>query len=66
MAKREWTIWNNCQSEDGQYSWAIVSNMVCVRTQHGQKCTQVGGSPPDWIARVLAKELSALNKCEDC
>jgi len=24
---------------------------------HGSKCTQIGGSPPDWIARVLAKEL---------
>jgi len=63
---KRFITWQNHQSEDGQYSWAIVDNMVCVRTQHGQKCTQIGGSPPDWIARVLAKELGALNPCADC
>jgi hypothetical protein len=68
MAKRDWVIWNAMQTEHGNYSWAIVENMVCVRTQfgHGQKCTQIGGSPPHNIARILARELSALNKCDDC
>jgi len=63
---RQFVTWHNCRSEDGQYSWAVIDGLVFVRTQHGQKVTQVGGSPPEWIARVLAKELGALNRCADC
>jgi hypothetical protein len=63
---RRFITWHNYQSADGNYSWAIIDRMVCVRTRYGQKCTQIGGSPPEWIARVLAKELSALAKCDDC
>jgi len=55
------------KSDDGgNYSWAVIDGLVFVRTQHGQKVTQVGGSPPDHIARILAKELGALNPCADC
>jgi hypothetical protein len=66
MAKRNWTIWHSVRDENGNYSWAIVDNMVCTRTPHGQKCTQIGGSSPDHIARILARELGALNRCADC
>src|SRR5262249_42814568 len=66
MMSRSFVVWNSMQSEFGNYSWAIVDNMVCVRAPHGQKCTQIGGSPPDHIARILARELGALARCDDC
>lgn len=38
-------------------SYEIRSGMVCVTTEFGTKATQVGGSPPLVIARMLAREL---------
>jgi hypothetical protein len=66
MAKRNLTVWHNCQGTEGNYSWAVVENMVCVRAANRQKCTQIGGHPPDLLARILARELGALNRCADC
>ena len=66
MAKREWTIWHSVRDECVNYSYAIIDNMVVVRANNGHKATQIGGSPPLHIARILARELGALNRCADC
>ena len=52
------------KSEWGTGSWAVIDGMVFVRTAHGQKATQVGGSPPETIARLLIRELAG--ECRDC
>jgi len=31
--------------------------MVTVRTAHGSKSGQIGGMPPEYLARVLMREL---------
>ena len=42
-----------------RYTWALVSpEMVTVTASDGrQKTTQVGGSPPEVLARLMAGEL---------
>ena len=44
---------------DGTYTWSLVEpEMVRVTAPDGrQKSTQIGGSPPEWLARVMAREL---------
>jgi len=66
MSKREFLIWHSVRDEHGNYSWCVNDNLVFVRTPHGQKATQVGGSPPHFLARLLAMEFGALAKCDDC
>jgi hypothetical protein len=66
MAERKFTVWHSVRSEDGNFSWCVNDGLVFVRTPFGHKATQVGGSPPDFLARRLAKELSALARCDDC
>jgi hypothetical protein len=67
MSNRKWVVWDSVRDEWENYSWCVNDGLVFVRTQYGQKCTQVGGSPPHFIARLLARELSNLApECEDC
>lgn len=66
MKKRDFVHWRPERNECGSYSWTIIENMVCVCTPNGKKCTQIGGSSPHHIARILAKELGAFNHCSDC
>jgi hypothetical protein len=42
-------------THDGTYY--VQSSMVCVQSQLGTKATQVGGSRPEMIARLLLSEL---------
>jgi hypothetical protein len=35
--------------------------ILTVRTQHGQKSTQLGGLPPDLLARILMREINSEN-----
>ena len=41
---RKFVVWRTSKSEYGTGSWAIIDGMVFVRTAHGQKATQIGGS----------------------
>jgi hypothetical protein len=67
MSARKFVVWDSVRDEYGNYSWCVNDGLVFVRTPFGQKCTQVGGSPPHFIARLLARELSSLApECEDC
>jgi hypothetical protein len=58
---RKFVTWHSMKNEFGQCSWALSDvdtyPVLTVRTQHGQKSTQLGGSPPDFLARVLMREL---------
>jgi hypothetical protein len=55
---RKFVIWNTMKNEFGNGSWAIVEGtMVTVRTATGTKSAQIGGMPPDFLARVLMREL---------
>ena len=61
---RKFIVWHTSKSEWGSGSWAIIDGMVFVRTCDGQKATQLGGSPPETLARMLIRELA--NECRDC
>ena len=62
---RKFVIWNNMKNEMGQCSWAILDvdtyPIITVRTQYGQKSTQLGGHPPDLLARILMREINSEN-----
>jgi hypothetical protein len=55
---RKFVVWRTSQSEWGTGSWAIIDGMVFVRTCNGQKATQIGGSNPEGLARILIRELA--------
>jgi hypothetical protein len=43
-------------------SWGHDGSMVQVRTLHGQKTTQIGGSRPITLARIMLRELAEEGK----
>ena len=55
---RSFVVWRNTRSEYGDGSWALIDDVVMLKTAFGQKATQRGGSPPETIARILLYELS--------
>ena len=64
---REYITWHNMKNEHGQCSWGVTRDgMLMVRTHLGTKCTQLGGSSPDMLARVLMKEINIDNGGWDC
>jgi len=54
---RKFVTWHNLKNEAGNGSWAIFDGMVTVRTPDGTKSAQIGGMPPEYLARVLMREL---------
>ena len=56
MTKREFVTWHNMKNKFGQCSWAVIDDLLYVRTARGQKVTQVGGSSPDLLDRVIMQE----------
>jgi hypothetical protein len=38
--------------------WWVEDNMVEVWSRHGRKITQVGGSPPEALAKLMLRELA--------
>jgi len=56
---RRFVVWHATKSEYGSGSWAIIDDsIVTVRTAHGTKSTQIGGSTPEGLARILIRELA--------
>ena len=53
---RKFVTWTAIRTEHGNGSWCIDGGMVKV-TPHGTKAAQIGGLPPDFLARVLMREL---------
>ena len=60
---RKFIVWQTSKSEYGTGSWAIIDGLVMVRTAHGTKATQIGGSNPEGLARILIRELAGA--CQD-
>ena len=63
--RRPFVIWNNLKCEYGNASWAVVDDsIVTVRTAHGSKSAQVGGSNPEFIAFLLLRELASEQRLD--
>jgi hypothetical protein len=56
---RKFVTWHTLRNEYGNGSWAVIDGMVTVRTPDGTKSAQIGGIPPEYLARVLMRELAA-------
>jgi hypothetical protein len=56
---RQFVVWNNLKSENGDCSWAIVDGMLTVKTCHGSKTIKFDGGSPEGIAKVLTWEIAA-------
>ena len=66
MSEREWVIWHTLKNEYGQCSWCVTRDgTLYVNTHLGSKCTQLGGSPPDFLASILMREINSENKPGD-
>lgn len=61
---RKFIVWSQIRSEHGQGTWALIDDVVTVKTCDGQKSTQRGGSPPQTIARILLYELANERRSE--
>jgi hypothetical protein len=48
---RQFVVWNNLKSENGDCSWAIVDGMLTVKTCHGSKTIKFDGGSPEGIAK---------------
>ena len=46
----------------GHYTVDTDHDMVTVRSPYGTKSTQIGGSPPEMLAKILLREL-AEDRC---
>jgi hypothetical protein len=66
MANQRLTVWTQITAEfSGQplsASYAFENGVVMVKTQHGEKVTQIGSFNPEWVARRLLQELAAEGK----
>jgi hypothetical protein len=63
-------IWNKLtityKDRDGERtvigSWSAKDGMVTVKTPHGEKIAQIGGSTPDVLARMMLRQLATEGK----
>jgi hypothetical protein len=64
MTTREFVVWHTLKNEWGNCSWCVTKDRTLyVNTPWGSKCTQLGGSPPKVLAKMLMKEIDAQAKC---
>jgi hypothetical protein len=59
---RAFVVWHNLVYPDGQCSWCLHDSILTVRTLLGSKATQIGGSNPEGLARILAREINSENQ----
>jgi hypothetical protein len=67
---RRFVVWHNMTCEWGNCSWAVLERdstcpFIVVKTHLGHKATQLGGHPPDVLARILTREINSAAKCGD-
>jgi hypothetical protein len=55
---RRFVVWHNTKSEFSSGSYAVIDDILFVRTCNGHKATQLGGSNPEGLARMLIRELA--------
>jgi hypothetical protein len=51
-----------CDGKTIKGSYRKIGNMVTVKTLHGSKTTQLGGLTPDYLAKMLLRELARKGK----
>jgi hypothetical protein len=62
MSDRKFVIWHSMQNEFGNCSWCLTEDQILtVRTHLGTKSTQLGSMPPDFLARILMREINHEN-----
>ena len=67
MAEREIVRWFRLRTDYGNCVWCVDRHgLLHVNTPYGSKCTQLGGSEPTFLARLLTKEIVGQAKCNDC
>jgi hypothetical protein len=54
----QFITWTTLHNEFGSGSYAVIDELVMVKTCSGQKATQLGGSTPEGIARILMREIA--------
>jgi hypothetical protein len=64
MAHREFVTWSTLETPYGHASWAVIDGVLKVRSAIGQKATQLGGSTPHSLARMLMSELAMEQECD--
>ena len=66
MANQRLTVWQQVTAEFSGHplsgSYAVEDGIVKVKTQYGEKATQIGSFNPEWVARRLLQELAAEGK----
>ena len=57
---RSFVTWTSIKTEHGNGSWSFdpEHRLVTVVTQHGRKCTQLGGLPLEYLIKLLMRELA--------
>jgi hypothetical protein len=58
MAHREFVTWTTVATPYGNASWAVIDGVLKVRSAIGDKAKQLGGMPPETLARLLMLELA--------
>jgi hypothetical protein len=62
MSEREFVVWHSMKNEYGQCSWCLTKDQILtVRTHLGTSAPQLGGHPPDLLARILMREINSGN-----
>jgi hypothetical protein len=60
MSDREFVVWRTLATDYGQCSWCVTRDgTLYVNTRQGSKCTQIGGSSPEYLASVLLREINS-------
>ena len=57
---RKFVTWTSIKTEhiNGSWSFDPEHRLVAVVTQHGRKCTQLGGLPLEYLIKLLMRELA--------
>jgi hypothetical protein len=63
VARRQFITWSSLDTPYGPASRAVVDQTLQVRSALGSKATQLGGMPPQSLARLLIWELANEHEC---
>ena len=58
-------VWHSLRNEWGNGSFAVINGLLHVKAHNGTKITQLGGSSPEGLARILMRELWNARNIEE-
>ena len=62
MSEREFVVWRTFATDYGQCSWTVTRDgTLYANTRLGSKCTQIGGSSPEYLAGLILREINFEN-----